>query len=229
MAGAAPTPPPPPPAPAVTTCPSCRAPVSPGANFCPACGARIAPAAAAAAGTPPVDLRNRVDQDRGVLKKIQLLIPGYSGYRQGEDLRAADSLLRIQVADRIARSRATVETTRTALTQAGRFDRLNDLAGIVADLMRLEGEIRHAEQGYTGISPAVRVNPAQLDKLYEYDYGFASAADTLARGLDGLPAAAAAGDATAIGQIVAASRGQIGQLDSAFRARLQAIEGIRVG
>jgi hypothetical protein len=175
-----------------------------------------------------VDIRNRVDQDRGTLKRLQLLLPGFRGYREGEDLRAADSLLRLQVADRVGRARGTVENARSTLTQAARFDRLGDLAQIIAELQRLEGEIRHAEQGYTGISPSVRISSASLDRLYEYDYGFVSAADTLTHGLDDLPAAASSGDAAALASIVQNSRSQIGQLDSAFKARMRAVEGIQV-
>ncbi len=121
-----------------------------------------------------------------------------------------------------------MENARSTLTQAARFDRLNDLAQVISDLQRLEGEIRHAEQGYTGISPAVRISGTALDRLYEYDYGFAAAADTLTHGLDGLPTAASSGDATALNAIVQNTRSQVGQLDSAFKARMRAVEGIQV-
>ena len=45
------------------------------------------------------DLRKRVEEDRGILKRIQIFLPGYSGYRKKEDLRIADSMLRNHVAD----------------------------------------------------------------------------------------------------------------------------------
>ena len=108
---------------------------------------------------------------------------------------------------------------------------LNDLAPLIADLMRIEGEIRHAEQGYTGLSPAVRIKPQQLDRLYEYDYGFAQAADQLAKTVDQLPGLAVGGPGAAPGavpQLVATVRGQLAQLDTAFKVRTQVIEGIRV-
>jgi len=38
------------------------------------------------------DLRTKVEEDRGLLKKIELFLPGFRGYRKKEDLRAADSL-----------------------------------------------------------------------------------------------------------------------------------------
>jgi zinc-ribbon domain len=228
---------------ATLTCPKCGASVPANNKFCNACGAPLSvpapPSAAAttppapsgtpaAPGSPPVDLRERVDQDRGVIKRLQLLVPGYRGYRQGEDIRAADELLRVQVADKIKNSRATLENTRQALVQAAQFGALNDLAPLMADLMRLEGQIRHAEQGYTGISPSVRVNPQQLDRLYEYDFGFAQAADQLAQTINPLAALATGPNSSQVAGVIATARGQVNQLDQAFRARMQAIEGIRV-
>ncbi len=169
-----------------------------------------------------------MEGDRGVLKRLQLLVPGFRGYRQGEDIREADSFLRIQVADKLKNARTTIENARSGLSNAGQFQALRDLAPIIADLLGLEGRIRHAEQGYTGISPAVRVNPQQLDRLYEYDYGFAQAADQLNQTIATLPSLSMGGNGAAVNNLITTARGQIAQLDQAFKARLQVIEGIRV-
>jgi zinc ribbon protein len=225
-----------PPPSAPTTCPKCGTPAPAGARFCNACGSSLFVAAgsstgtAAPTGTPPLDIRQKVEGDRGVLKRLQLLVPGFRGYREGEDLRAADSLLRRQVADKVRNARTTIENSRASLSNSGQFQVLNDLAPLIADLMRIEGAIRHAEQGYTGISPAVRANPAQLDRLYEYDYGFAVAADQLNEAIGPLPSLAAGTGAGPAGlaPLISTIRGLINQLDSAFKARLQAVEGIRV-
>ncbi|MGA8665227.1 MAG: zinc ribbon domain-containing protein [Thermoplasmata archaeon] len=224
MVGASPAPPPPPPS--TSACPKCGQPVPANSRFCNACGASLTPAAPAPA-TPPVDLRQSVDQSRGMLKRLQLLVPGYSGYRQATDIQAADSLLRLQVADKIRNARATLENARTALTNASQFAVLTDIAPLLADLQRLEGEIRHAEQGYTGISPAVRINPQQLDRLYEYDFGFAQAADQLSQTIAPLPSLSMSGG-SGVPALLSTARGQVTQLEQAFKARLQAIEGIRV-
>jgi len=247
MAGAPPPPPPPPP-PAVpaagptllAVCPKCGTPAPAGSRFCNACGSSLlvtpqgsstgTQGAPPPAGAAPVDLRDTVDNNRGVLKRLQLLVPGFRGYRQAEDLREADSMLRLQVADKIKNARATIENSRSALSNAGQFKILNDFAPLIADLQRLEGSIRHAEQGYTGFSPAVRINPQNLDRLYEYDYGFVQAGDQLAQTIAPLPtlAASAATNAGAVATLIATARGQVNQLDQAFKARIQAIEGIRV-
>jgi len=214
------------------TCPQCHAPLSPGVRFCPQCGAPTTGGSpggttAPSPATGPVDLREAVDQSRGSLKRLQLLVPGYRAYRQGEDLREADSFLRIQVANRLANGIQTLQNVRSALSQAGQFAALTDLAPLLADLQMLEGSVRHAEQGYSGISAPIRVGTAQLDRLYEYDYGFVQAADQLNGTLAQLPASAAAGGAN-FRAILATARGQVAQLSQVFQARLRAIEGIQV-
>lgn len=222
-------PPPGPTGPASRVCPSCHAPVGASDRFCPSCGGPIpAPPAAAAAGSAPVDLREKVDQDRGTLKRLQLLVPGFRAYRQGEDIRAADSLLRRQVADKIKNARTSAENARAALTQSGQLSILMDLAPLISDLLTLEPKIRSAEQGYSGISPATRVGNADLDRLYEYDYGFVLAADQLDQTLAPLPALAAGANAADLQRLVASARGQVSQLQQAFQVRLKAVQGVLV-
>ena len=229
-----PPPPSPPPAGGPITCPKCGSTAAPGSRFCNICGSSLFTMAgsstgtSAPAGAPPVDVREKVDQDRGILKRLQLLIPGFRGYRQGEDIRAADSFIRIQVADKIKNARTTIENSRAALSNVNQFQALNDLAPVIADLMRLEGEVRFAEQGYTGLSPAVRINPQQLDRLYEYDYGFVQAADQLNQTVSTLPTVATGSNSADVAALVTTTRGQVSQLEQAFKARIQVIEGIRV-
>ncbi|HEV2316190.1 MAG TPA: zinc ribbon domain-containing protein [Thermoplasmata archaeon] len=225
------TPPPPPAAPtaAPTTCPHCNAPVAPDAKFCAQCGATLGtPAPPPAAGAPAVDIRSRVDQDRGALKKLQMLLPGYRGYRIDEDIRAADSLLRRQVADKLLDTIGQIQQVRQALTNANQYGSLNDLALILSDVTVLEGRIRHAEQGYSGISPAIRIKSGDLDKLYQYDYGFVLAADQLRGQLAPLQAAAGGNNAGAIRTEVDRLRGLTGELQNAFQSRMATIEGIAV-
>jgi hypothetical protein len=212
---------------APVSCPKCGASVTTGGKFCPQCGALLNPPPAPTSA-PPVDIRQRVDQDRGTLKRLQLLIPGYRGYRLGEDSREADSILRLQIADKVHASIATIQNCRAQMTNAGQFQQLTDFGPILAELNKLEQEIRHAEQGFTGISPAVRVTPQNLDRLYEYDFGFAQAADEVTRTIAPLPDLANSQNGPGITQLIATVRNQVNQLDNAFKARLRVIEGVNL-
>lgn len=222
-------------------CPACGAPVAADSRFCPKCGASLTPSSPTVPGAaarsppltsapppPPVDIRTQVDDSRGVLKRIQLLIPGFRAYRQGEDIRAADSFLRMQVADRVHQAIGVVTDTRSALAQGKQFSVITDLAQALSELQQLEGEIRNAEQGYTGLAPAVRITPEQLDRLYEYDYGFVQAASTLTETVAPLQGMIGGADTAGAAQAVQLVRTQVHQLDAAFKARLRAVEQIQV-
>ncbi|MCI4363527.1 MAG: hypothetical protein L3K13_04395 [Thermoplasmata archaeon] len=175
-----------------------------------------------------MDIRERVTESRGTLQKLQLLLPGFHGYRQGEDARMADELLRTQVANKVHGSLASVQGIRQSLTQASQFGSLNDLAYIITDLQTLEGQIRHAEQGYSGIAAAIRVGASQLDRLYEYDYGFVLASDQLRVAIGPLQDAAGANDAARIRAEVDRLRALVQELKNAFSARTTTVEGIQV-
>ena len=115
------------------------------------------------------DLRERVVEDRGLLSKIQAYIPGFNGYRAREDLRAADDMLRIQAADMLASIRADMEACRAVIARNMTLEYLESLGALIARFKTTEGEVRHAAQGYSGISAKIQVQESQLNKLYEYD------------------------------------------------------------
>jgi len=195
----------------------------------PAVAPAAAPPAAPAAGSaPPVDIRQTVDTDRGVLKRLQLMVPGFRGYRQMEDIRAADSLLRIQVANIVDRVLASLQDTRATMSRLNQYAGLTDLATILSDLQVRSGRIHHAEQGYSGISANVRMQQSRLDQLYEYDYGFVQAADQIAASAPSIQDAATGGDLQALRTSITALRTQVQVLQNAFSQRVRAVEGIMV-
>ncbi|MCI4352806.1 MAG: hypothetical protein L3K14_05390 [Thermoplasmata archaeon] len=184
--------------------------------------------ASAAGASPPVDIRQTVDTDRSLLKRIQLLVPGFRGYRQMEDIRAADSLLRIQVANLIDRVLSGLQDTRATMSRQNQYAGLTDLATILSDLQVFSGQVRHAEQGYSGIAANVKFQQSRLDQLYEYDYGFVQAADQLAAGAAPIQDAAARADVNALQRSIQALRDQVRTLQNAFTQRVRAVEGIMV-
>src|SRR5438876_391709 len=77
------------------------------------------------------DIRDRVEQDRGLLKKIQLVIPGYAGYRRREDIRAADNLLRIQLANQLKGVRGDREDIRDQMAMDGKVQGLKSMRDVI--------------------------------------------------------------------------------------------------
>jgi hypothetical protein len=125
------------------------------------------------------DIRGTVTEERGLLKKIQLLIPGYKGYREREDLRIADSLLRNQLANEMDNVVESVKRSREELTKNMEMDLMNDVGELVNYMTSVANKIRHAQQGYSGISADLRIEQAQQHRLYEWDLSLLEIIDIL--------------------------------------------------
>ncbi len=108
------------------------------------------------------DIKKDVDKSRGLLKRIQLLVPGYSGYRRLEDLRAADELLRGQISGILQQSLISLEQERAKLVNDGNFSKLTVIGSGISKVQQFQGEILHSQQGYSGISPTIRIGPDSL-------------------------------------------------------------------
>lgn len=115
------------------------------------------------------DVRQQIREDRGLLKKIQGVIPGFAGYRAREDLRAADNIIRIQMAERLGKVRSRLEESRAELAEKYEKENITKVGGLINKFKEIEGTVRHADQGYTGISPMLRIEDAEINHLYEFD------------------------------------------------------------
>jgi len=134
------------------------------------------------------DLRDVVEDDRGLIKKIQLAIPGYRGYRKREDLRIADSLLREEVSKRMTHVENDAMEIRKLLGEGMEMDRMTDLKGLIYDIQNFRNRIEHAEQEYSGISADYRILENELEALYEYDLKLFESVDRIRGEMKGLDA-----------------------------------------
>jgi len=171
------------------------------------------------------DIRDRVEQDRGLLKKIQLMIPGYAGYRRREDIRAADNLLRIQIANQMKGVRGELEDIRDGMAMEGKVQGLQTIGNAIFTIEGLEAKVRHAEGGYSGISATIQIKETELDRLYEYDYAMLESLDQAA-GL--VTAIRDGGDPKAFEGAVKSLMKAINSFEKAWKSRTSAVSGIQV-
>jgi hypothetical protein len=172
-----------------------------------------------------VDLREKVVQDRGIIAQIQRFVPGFRGYRAKEDIRAADSMLRLQLADRLAAVRADVEACRASMVEGGELAGLDRVGGVINKLKSVETQVRHAEQGYSGISAKTKVGEPELNKLYEYDLGLFTSVAAMGGDAAGLKAAP---DSAAINQGLTKLSASLDGFEATFKKRMQAVTGTEV-
>ncbi len=125
------------------------------------------------------DIQDVVKNDRSFLKKIELAIPGFRGYRKREDIRIADSMLRDYVAGILDDVERYAKDIRDTVSDAMLIDEIDDVGKIVNKVSEILSEVRHAEQGYMGLVGDYRVNDEQLNRLYEFDYALIEDANAL--------------------------------------------------
>ncbi len=174
-----------------------------------------------------VDLRERVEEDRGLLKRIQLHIPGFAGYRRKEDLRTADNLLRIQVANKLKDFRGQLENARSTLTSNYLLKALEPLGAVILKTQGLEGQVRHAEQGYSGLVADIKVLEPQLGKLYEWDAFLLDGVASLS-GMAAQLESDAGGEAPKVLDDIKGIGKSLADLESTFKRRMLAITGTEV-
>jgi hypothetical protein len=175
-----------------------------------------------------VDLREKVEGDRGTLKKIQTHVPGFAGYRRMEDIRAADSLLRLQLADRLVTVRKKLEDARAVLVENYSTQNLDKLGTLIMKFKAVEGDVRHAEQGYSGISATIRIEERQLDLLYEYDYSMITHVASMEGTLGNLKTIIGGGDSEAVKGELERVRSWLDAFQENFRKRMKVITGTEV-
>lgn len=175
------------------------------------------------------DIREQVDASRGISKKLELLIPGLRGYRTKEDLRASDSILRNQVADKLDHVKDNLQQVRKQVASNNDLTNLTNVGSLIAQIQTLSGEVRHAGQGYSGWVAPIQMTDDKLNKLYEYDYAFVSAVWQLdqatAPGKLGYDGAAP----NSIQSLLNGLSRSVGDVRQKWSQRIETIQGVALG
>ncbi|MDX9992723.1 MAG: hypothetical protein RBS68_11850 [Anaerolineales bacterium] len=169
------------------------------------------------------DFFGRVTGDQDPIKKLFSRIPGFSGYIERTNRRAADKLLRDTVAQRFEELYKRSSRLQADIVGAGGIEYVDDLEKASLQIRIFADKIRNATYGYSGFFDAVKINEEELTKIYEFDSAFFEIADQINNALDtvegnigqeeGLPAA--------IRNVVSIAR----EATATFERRYQIING----
>ena len=145
------------------------------------------------------DFFGKVTGDQDPFKKLASYIPGFSGYIERQNRRAADKLLRDTVARRFEELYKRLSALQTDLISQGGIEFIDDMEKAALLMRTFTDKIRNATYGYSGLFDAVKINEQELAQLYAFDNAFfdlgdqiKSALDTVEQSLgnpEGLPAA----------------------------------------
>ncbi len=144
------------------------------------------------------DLFDQVTNSQDVVTKILAKIPGFGGYIERENRRAADKLLRDTVANRFEEIWKRVSSLQADLVSQGAIEYVDDIEGAAIKFRQFIDRVKNASYGYSGLFDAVKINEAELLKIYQYDLALLELAEESNRAVDtvetsigteGLPAA----------------------------------------
>lgn len=168
------------------------------------------------------DLFETVQGGQDIFKKLLSYIPGFSGYIERSNRRAADKLLRDQVALKYTELAARAARLQKDAADAGQISFLDEIDSIALKLRTFSDRIKNAAYGYSGFFDAVKINEKELEALYAFDTAFFELADQIERGLDNVEAAIAGdGLKAALSAVDDLAR----QANEAFDKRSQVIAG----
>lgn len=132
------------------------------------------------------DFFGRVTGDQDPIKKLLSYIPGFSGYIERSNRRAADKLVRDPVAQRFEDLYKRTSRLQADIISQGGIEHIDDIEKASLQIRTFADKIRNATYGYSGFFDAVKINEEELAKLYAFDSAFFEIADQLNAALDTL-------------------------------------------
>ncbi|MDA1329608.1 MAG: hypothetical protein DWG76_08005 [Chloroflexi bacterium] len=166
------------------------------------------------------DLFDQVSEDQDPFKKLASKLPGFSGYIERENRRAADKLLRESIADRYEMLWKKLSDLQKDLASDGELDALDELENAAMKIQTFKDKVRTAAYGNSGFFDAIKVNEEELARLYEYDLMLLEQADEIERAIDNVETSIGEdGFPAAVSHLVSLSR----DLVAAFESRSSVI------
>jgi hypothetical protein len=134
------------------------------------------------------DLFETVKGGQDIFQKLLSYIPGFKGYVERSQRRAADKLLRNQVALKYSELASRASNLQKDLVDAGQLDFLDDVDAIGLKLRTFCDRIKNASYGYSGFFDTVKINEKELAQVYTFDAAFFELANQISSGMDNIEA-----------------------------------------
>jgi len=139
------------------------------------------------------DLFETVKGQQDIFKKLLSYIPGFSGYIERTNRRAADKILRVQVALKFSELASRASRLQKDIGEAGQIDFLDEMESVGLKLRTFSDRIKNASYGYSGFFDAVKINEKELEQIYTFDLAFFDLGEQIGRGLDTVEASVGGG------------------------------------
>ncbi len=144
-----------------------------------------------------MDFNRTIDDSMSNFEQLLKKIPGYSGYKEKEQRREADTLLREYLARELEAQWAAMNDLKSQMLTGPAMSQLDDMGRVSRKLQTLIDKVRAAAQGYAGFFDAVKVKEDELDALYDFDEAMLERVAGLSEGVDAVQTALDEGESVA--------------------------------
>ena len=169
------------------------------------------------------DFYQKITEMQGSVESIVRKVPGFKGYFEKQDRRAADKLLREKLAREFQDQLAEFSRLQVKLVDAGGIKYMSRVQSINTRLQTLIDKIESAAQGYTGVFDATKVSEETLKNVYALDNGMLMYEDQLATGLKNMATAIGTED---ISGVLDQLDALVSEMSSTFAHRIDAMQGL---
>ena len=161
----------------------------------------------------------------GLLEKIELIIPGFRGYKEKELRRESDKLVRNQIYQKLYEAESQVKDTYRTIVNQGAQDAWDDTDHLIARMDRITQRINHAEYGYAGFFDAMKVREPDLDRMMAFDDQLLQQTDTVTSAIQDLKDTVDGGNLTQAKAKVGVATKAVDALELAYNGRKDVILG----
>lgn len=164
-------------------------------------------------------------ENRGILERICLWIPGYRGYRQKDIRRDVDKEVRAQVARSIDGCKTALANIQRGVVENGDIQMAKTVERLRTKTDTYLKNMESAESGYSGIWETTKTLQDELDAVMEWDAKLLETAADLKRILDSIQDKVDSGSVDIRADIRGAER-FLDDLDAGLGTRIQVLRGL---
>jgi hypothetical protein len=156
---------------------------------------------------------------RNLLERLGAMIPGYRGFQDRELRRDVDKAQREHLAAELGRVKLALAGRARDYTDAGQIAALAAFGRLDRKLDGLQQTIRFSDYGASGLFDAVKINEADLERLYAFDLSVVEDLTAVDQAIAAVPAPGAGEAPAALDRV----RDLVQALDDKWRQRRDVI------
>jgi hypothetical protein len=170
------------------------------------------------------DFYQKIVEMQGSVEDLVRKVPGFKGYFEKQDRRAADRLLREQLVRVFEEQLGEFGRLQKQLINAGGIGYMERVQSIDTRMRTFIDRIESAAQGYAGLFDAVKVKEDALQRVYAFDSALLAYQDQFATGLRGF--AEAIGTEELDGVLMQLDD-LVTEMNNTFKRRVEAMQGLQ--